>query len=286
MKTEKALLIALACAALAAGSAAAQTELGDAFDAARAAVAAAPKTPAAPASAVASAPAAAVASCDDAKELETSFELTVAAPNGGDALDLKFQYAGCDWAPRNDYLPPYTERAYKAQDGYGLTIVTNDGEGVSEVLLSKGKDWVGRLGAPANAAMASGDPVAIDLADFQDYKKPHSKATLRDSAKPYFPQLKACEASAAWGTSGTFGPSRDASGKPTMGWDGRGYASLVLLTKTAAYYYHEDCDICAEVTRCDLTSGALTSAVRAHSVDCSDMKKYRSEADVVYDSCN
>jgi hypothetical protein len=264
----KPVLLAAALAALAAASAAAQTaELNAAYRTARAA-ASSPK------------PAAAPASCDDAKELETSFELQFAPANGGAKLRLRFQYAGCDWEPRNDYLPPYTQRSYEAQDGYGLTIVTNDGASASEVLLSKGKDWIGDLGSPDNAALVSGDPLTLDAADHEISNQKTGRAVLRDAAKPLYPQLKSCEA-ADWSRTGTSAPSR-ADGEPALGYAGPG-PSLVLLTKTAAYYYHEDCDICAEVTKCELPSGALSSAVVAHSVDCADMKKLSTDA--VYDAC-
>jgi len=40
----------------------------------------------------------------------------------------------------------------------------------------------------------------------------------------------------------------------------------VLLTATDAYYYHEPCDICADVTKCALQSGALRTTIAAHVV--------------------
>ncbi|HXS99054.1 MAG TPA: hypothetical protein VN915_00085 [Elusimicrobiota bacterium] len=234
--------------------------------------------------AVAAARAQAPASCEDAKELETPLELTVTYPDGSLPLRLRFEYAGCGWEPRNDYLPPYTTRSYRAEDGYGLTIVTDDGRDVSEVLLSKGKAWAGNFGGLSNAAIVSGDPVRVQLTDHEDYKMKAGVAELRNAAKPAYPELKACEA-ADWSlASGVGAPVRDASGAPETGFT-RGGPSLVLLTKTAAYYYHEDCDICAELTKCELATGKLSSVIAAHSVSCDDMTTVRSEAGAVYDAC-
>ncbi|MDE2142613.1 MAG: hypothetical protein KGJ84_09405, partial [Elusimicrobia bacterium] len=142
MKSEKALLIAAALA-LGAGASAAQSDLGAAYDSARAAVAAGRSARAPLPVNPAPEPAAASSgnSCADARELETSFELTVAFANGMPARELHFKYAGCRETGRNDYQPPYTERDYKGEDGYALTIITDDGAAKSEVLLSHGRDW-------------------------------------------------------------------------------------------------------------------------------------------------
>jgi acyl-coenzyme A thioesterase PaaI-like protein len=107
-----------------------------------------------------------------------------------------------------------------------------------------------------------------------------ARAAVKAQPKQMFPQLMSCEA-ADWSKAAVSAPVRT-EGKVDLGWI-RGGTSLVLLTKTAAYYYHEDCDICAEVTKCELATGRLSSAVVAHSVDCADMKPY--SKDVVYDSC-
>ncbi len=277
------ILLVLA-AALFARDAAAQVELSAAYEAAKSAAPSVAVKTAAQAP-VAAAAKSAPSSCEDAKELETPLEFALKYADGRKPLDLRFEYAGCDWAPRNDYLPPYTERSYKAADGYGLTILTNDGEKASDVLFSKDGKWVGNFGAYDNAAIVSGDPVVVNAADHEDDKKILGASTLRNAAKPLYPQLKGCE-TADWSkASATGAPARE-NGRPVTGYsNNRGAPSLVLLTKTAAFYYHEDCDICAEVTRCDLTSHALTSAVAAHSVDCADMKKYRSEPGVLYDAC-
>ena len=41
-------------------------------------------------------------------------------------------------------------------------------------------------------------------------------------------------------------------------------ASVWMVTKTAAYYYHEDCDICAELDRCELATGKLCNFRQSH----------------------
>jgi len=110
-----------------------------------------------------------------------------------------------------------------------------------------------------------------------------AQAAVAAAPKPLYPQVMICEA-ADWSKASAVGAPVRSEGKPDMGFT-RGGPSLVLLTKTAAYYYHEDCDICAELTKCDLATGKLTSAIAAHMVGCSDMKTYRSEPGVVYDSC-
>jgi hypothetical protein len=187
-------------------------------------------------------------SCADAKELETTFQLTVA----GKSVPIELTYADCDEEPRNDYLPPYTQREYKGTDGYGLAIVTDEGSADSDVLVSKGKDWVGRFGKIDNKAILSGKDMTAD------------SYTLR-SAKPAVPVVPACEA---------------ALPKPVYGDN-----QLWLLTKTKAYYYREDCDICAELDSCDLQTHVIKEEIRAHAVDCSDLTSYKKGADVLYDFC-
>jgi hypothetical protein len=288
MKSEKILLIAAAFALLA-GSAAAQSELSAAYDAARAAAAAKPAPSAKPAASPATAASSKPTTCDEAKELETALEITLTPAMGYPVSETRYEYVGCDWAPRNDYLPPYTTRSYLAQNGVGLTVVTDEGSALSVVLLSEGTKWTSRVGVPSknmlvgNEALASGDPVSAAVVDAADGRIGRGSAVIRNAAKPMYPQLKACE-TADWSRAAASAPTR-ANGKPAVGWDGRGITSLVLLTKTAAYYYHEDCDICAEVTRCELSNGLLSSAAVAHSVDCGDLKKQRSESGVVYDAC-
>jgi hypothetical protein len=288
MKSGKILLIAaFACAA--AGRAAAQVELNAAYDSIRAATKAAAAKSAQIAAPAPAAAARKLDSCSDAKELETSFEMTVSFANGYPSREMHFQYAGCAEEGRNDYLPPYTERYYKASDkdsaGYGLTIVTNDGASESEVLLSRGKDWAGRFGAISNVGLLTGDAQIAGGVTVQEAWGPVAgKATIRNSAKPQYAQLQACEAG-DWSKSGTDAPKRDAYNKPATGWDGRGGASLVLLTKTAAFYYYESCDICADIARCELSTGKVTQYAAAHSLDCGDLKAPRSQPDLVFDAC-
>jgi hypothetical protein len=205
---------------------------------------------AAPAGAVQAAKAAPAApkSCADAKELETTFALNVP----GQAAPIELTYADCDEEPRNDYLPPYTQRVYDGKNGYGLAIVTDEGSGDSDVLVSKGKDWVGRFGKVDNKTILSGNVIAAD-----GYSLKAAKAAV--------PAVPACDA---------------ALPKPVYGDN-----QLWLLTKTKAYYYREDCDICAELDSCDLQTHVIKEEIRAHSVDCSDLTSYKKGTEVLYDFC-
>jgi hypothetical protein len=216
----------------------------------------------------AAAPAAKSQSCPDAKELETSFVLIVAG------RELPFTYAGCDQEERNDYLAPYTERSYKGLDGFGLTIVTKNGwepggnyDGTtSEVLVSKGKDWVASSGEIANAKLVSGQTVDV--------------GTFKVHMAGDYPQTRVCDQ----GIKKLAGYSpRDSQGKVAVGFNT--YPSLVLLNDSQAYYYHEDCDICAELDVCDLKTGQTRAALVEHSVSCSDMDPYRQERGEVYSAC-
>jgi hypothetical protein len=63
----------------------------------------------------------------------------------------------------------------------------------------------------------------------------------------------------------------DARGAATKGFNYSPSMSLVLLTTTDAYFYHNDCDICAAVEKCSLKDGAITNFKTAHSVDCRDL---------------
>lgn len=83
---------------------------------------------------------------------------------------------------------------------------------------------------------------------------------------------------------------RDAKGTQLRGFDKAYYTeygplalSLVLQTAGEAYYYYEDCDICAEIDRCDLKTGEIRRVVAAHSADCSDLPKV--PAGAVYNAC-
>lgn len=77
---------------------------------------------------------------------------------------------------------------------------------------------------------------------------------------------------------------RDAQNGLVTGFNREGY-SLVLLTTSAAYFYHEDCDICAAVDKCDLKTGVVTDFKTAHSVDCSDLRPEMKPGTVVMSSC-
>ena len=199
--------------------------------------------------------------CSEAKELETRFELKVTFPGGAQPLDISFTYSGCREEGRNDYLPPYTDRGYEGRDGYALTIVTEEGESKSEVLLSHDKEWF-RFGKIANASLVSGDLLTVG-------KLLTGTATLRGVPRELsekFPQLKACDA--------------EASKLFTYYGAGR----LMLLTDAGAYYYHEDCDICAAIDVCDLKTHAMKNIVSAHSAGCSDLAPYR-KGTIFFDSC-
>ena len=165
-----------------------------------------------------------------------------------------------------------------------MTVLTDEDSAFSEVLLAKDKVWIGKLGAPSNSAMVSGNPVTLVVADLQDDRQTHGHATLRNAAKPLYPELKACE-TANWSKTGTDAPARGADLKPATGWEGRMGPSLVLLTKSAAYFYYESCDICADIARCDLATGQVTQFAAAHSLDCGDLKAPRSQPDIVFDAC-
>lgn len=128
---------------------------------------------------------------------------------------------------------------------------------------------------------------------------PEAPATLESalSAAPArategdFPQRPVCEAaltkSMTWATpvfQGTDGkPFR---GFGTVGYGGSGSmgVSLVLLTDSAAYYYYESCDICANVDRVDLKTYAVTSARSAHSIGCQDLVGFKT-GKIAYDAC-
>jgi hypothetical protein len=77
----------------------------------------------------------------------------------------------------------------------------------------------------------------------------------------------------------------DASGAvASKGFSYGGGMSLVLLTTTDAFFYHEDCDICAAVERCSLKDGKVTTFKAAHSVDCGDLAAFLKKG-VVYSAC-
>lgn len=61
-------------------------------------------------------------------------------------------------------------------------------------------------------------------------------------------------------------------------------AALMLLTETAAYYTHQDCDICDELDACDLKTWKVGTLIMSHSVSCEDLAPYR-KGKVAYDAC-
>ncbi|NNN05561.1 MAG: hypothetical protein HKL90_06640 [Elusimicrobia bacterium] len=160
-------IIPLLVVVLCAGFAAAQPSSDDAAFARALAVPSAaltarasamPTPPAAPAPASRPAP----DSCGPAPELEIAYQLTVPGASG----PMELAYAGCRESGRNDYDPGYTERYYKGAGGYGLTLITDHGDGaypsagdqVSEVLVTKGgsHEVVQFFGTIANARIVSG----------------------------------------------------------------------------------------------------------------------------------
>jgi len=280
---DRTFVLAACLAAAASVRAAAQSDggLSAAENQARAAVAAQRAAATAPAAAPAAPKAA--KSCSDAKELETPFDATLTYADGREPRVLRLEYAGCREEGRNDYLPPYTERDYRGPDGYGLTIVTDEAQTSSEVLLSQGRDWAGDFGGLENAKLVSGDPVAAGDASLKDGAATAKvQVSLRNAAKPLYPQALACEA--AMQKQIIAGGLRDAQGRPNLGFTNYG-ASLVLLTATEAYYYHEDCDICAALDRCTLKSAEVKNVVTAHSVSCDDVEPHAKGQQVVYDAC-
>lgn len=187
---------------------------------------------------------------------KTTFELS--AP--GAKAPIRLIYAGCREEGRNDLISGFTERTYKGTDGYYLTLVTAHGDGayngggdpsVSEVFVSKGNDWVARMGYQNNAVLAS-NARAVD----GGYTLKTAKA---------LPSTAKCDASLP---KPVYGPNQ-----------------LWLLTPTKAFYYHEDCDICAELDSCDLKTGALKEEITAHMVSCEDAKARAKGEEILYQDC-
>ena len=195
------------------------------------------------------------------QQLERNFDVTI--PGRKDPIS--FVYASCDQAGRNDYLSGYTERHYKGSDDYGLTIITEHGDGAvpsdptaSEILVSKGKDWIAKSGG-----LVSNDLIAIS---FRIEMGP-TTAVIRTPAPATKvpPPLPRCEANLP---------------KPVYGPN-----TLWLVTKTKAYYYREDCDICAELDSCDLKTGRIKEEIVAHSVSCSELDRFKVGEETVYQNC-
>ncbi|MCM2304268.1 MAG: hypothetical protein NDJ72_06160 [Elusimicrobia bacterium] len=95
-----------------------------------------------------------------------------------------------------------------------------------------------------------------------------------------YADLARCEAS----IKKAFGADvRDFKGVLNKGFSRSGM-SLVLLTTTDAFFYHEDCDICAAVERCSLKDGSISAFKTAHSVDCRDLAPFLKK-NVAYSAC-
>ena len=110
-----------------------------------------------------------------------------------------------------------------------------------------------------------------------DPKAPSCTPAQIDAA---YADLPRCEAS----IKKAFGVDvRDFKGVLNKGFSRDGL-SLVLLTTTDAFFYHEDCDICAAVERCSLKDGSITNFKTAHSVDCGDLAPFLKK-NVAYSAC-
>jgi hypothetical protein len=106
-----------------------------------------------------------------------------------------------------------------------------------------------------------------------------------------FPQRPVCEAALAKSMKWATPVFQSNDGTPFRGFGAVGYGeaqalgvSLVLLTDSAAYYYYESCDICADVDRVDLKTYQVTSALAAHSIRCEDMIRFKN-GKIAYDAC-
>lgn len=188
---------------------------------------------------------------------KTVFELSIP----GAKAPMRMIYAGCREEGRNDLIAGFTERTYKGTDGYYLTLVTQHGDGayngggdpsVSEVFVSKGNDWVARMGYQNNAVLATGAK-AVD----SGYKLSTAKA---------LPSTAKCDANLQ---------------KPIYGGN-----NLWFLTPTRALYYHEDCDICAQLDSCDLKTGAMKAEITAHMVSCEDAKSVLKGEEILFQDCS
>lgn len=146
------------------------------------------------------------------------------------------------------------------------------------------------LAVAAAASFSSQASAQIAVAPEAPLTLESAASALPARAKDDFAQRPFCEAalkkSMNW-TSPVFG----ADGKPFRGFDAVYYGgygstgvSLVLLTDTAAYYYYESCDICADLARVDLKTYEVTSAAAGHSVGCGDLTRFKT-GKIAYDAC-
>lgn len=142
----------------------------------------------------------------------------------------------------------------------------------SDDAFSAAIDGINESAAKIVAAQAKRAP-----APKPDPKAPSCSPAQIDAA---FAALPRCEAT----IKKAFGVDvRDFKGVVKKGFSRDGL-SLVLLTTTDAYFYHEDCDICAAVERCSLKDGSITNFKTAHSVGCGDLAPLLKK-DVAYSAC-
>jgi hypothetical protein len=107
---------------------------------------------------------------------------------------------------------------------------------------------------------------------------------------PATPGASICEAAMSRSLDFRTTALRDAKDQPLRGFESGYYTergpmqvALVLQTGKEAFYYYEDCDICAAIDKCDLKTGAVKNIVTAHSADCSSLAPFASGA--VYSAC-
>lgn len=150
--------------------------------------------------------------------------------------------------------------------------------------------------APAAPATPSEDAfsAAIDLINestgrIADAQAKRSRQRKADATAPSctpaeidaaYAALPPCEAA----LKKAFGASvRDFKGALNKGFTRDGM-SLVLLTTTDAFFYHEDCDICSAVERCSLKDGSLSTFKSSHAVGCLDLAPFLKKK-VAYSAC-
>lgn len=190
-------------------------------------------------------------SCPDGREqYERRFQLYLRPAGNGPSQSVYFLYKSCYEHGERGQEGPGTVRTYEPKEGgWKLTLTLYEGNGYADVRLWRGEQYLGRLGAIRNEAAAANQFVRIDRVLGGD-------AELRGvPIEPVdrFPQLALCEEQ----FNRNYQPSRN--------------AYLMMLTDEQAYYYYEDCDICAAVDWCDLKTGRFGTVRAAHSVSCSDI---------------
>lgn len=122
--------------------------------------------------------------------------------------------------------------------------------------------------------------VAAQAKRSREVKAPKTYSCTPAQVDAAYVALPVCEAS----IKKAFGADvRDSKGAISKGF-GRGGMSLVLLTTTDAFFYHEDCDICAAIERCSLKDGSISNLVTAHSADCGDLAPFLKK-NVAFSAC-